>query len=450
MRAPGPAPADSARDADLLDGWKDIADYLGKSVRTAQRWKAEFGLPVHHLGGRDGEGVYAFRSEIDRWRRPSASQSGAGPSESADPESQPGHGDSQADGRRPAGLRRRLWRIAGVLVLVAALAALVGSTLRPSRQPASLRIENGRLVVLDATEQRLWDKTFARPLDPDFARSSGLHALVDLDGDGRTEVVIAVPGDDRTDFLLRCYESGGRELWTYRPAGSVTFGRERLGAPRLARLYLHKRPDGSHALYVVSVHHSQFASLVARLGPGGAVTARYWSAGHVTALRVLKVGDRNWVFVGAPHNETKGGSLAVFDERRFGGSAPARKDAYRCMDCPAGSPDFFYVSPRTSISRLFGFAPVTAIDPDDDAFSVSMSHRLARLPAQEDVVEALAHYRFDAGFSVIAGDYVDGYYVMESFLVAQKLIPKATAQQDKSELWPVEVWSHGRWESVTR
>ena len=56
-------------DSPPLDGWKAIAGHLGKSVRTAQRWRSEFGMPVHRIGDRDREHVYAYRSELDDWRR---------------------------------------------------------------------------------------------------------------------------------------------------------------------------------------------------------------------------------------------------------------------------------------------------------------------------------------------------------------------------------------------
>lgn len=55
--------------ADRLDSWKAIARYLNKSVRTARRWEAEEGLPVHRQMHKSQGSVYAYRSEIDAWRR---------------------------------------------------------------------------------------------------------------------------------------------------------------------------------------------------------------------------------------------------------------------------------------------------------------------------------------------------------------------------------------------
>lgn len=51
----------------LLDSWKEIAAYLNRTVRTAQRWEINEQLPVRrHLHDRQGT-VYAYASELDAW-----------------------------------------------------------------------------------------------------------------------------------------------------------------------------------------------------------------------------------------------------------------------------------------------------------------------------------------------------------------------------------------------
>ena len=53
----------------ILSSWKEIAQYLGKGVRTVQRWEARMGLPVHRpCGGIKGV-VLAYPSELDTWTR---------------------------------------------------------------------------------------------------------------------------------------------------------------------------------------------------------------------------------------------------------------------------------------------------------------------------------------------------------------------------------------------
>ncbi len=51
----------------IFDCWKEIASYLGKSVRTVQRWEREFGLPVQRPDAGSKGLVRVTREELDRW-----------------------------------------------------------------------------------------------------------------------------------------------------------------------------------------------------------------------------------------------------------------------------------------------------------------------------------------------------------------------------------------------
>ncbi len=52
---------------ELFTSWKEIACYLNKGVRTAQRWEAEFGLPVQRPREKSRGVVQARRSDLDAW-----------------------------------------------------------------------------------------------------------------------------------------------------------------------------------------------------------------------------------------------------------------------------------------------------------------------------------------------------------------------------------------------
>jgi hypothetical protein len=53
---------------DRLDSWKEISEYLNKSVRTCFRWKKELDLPVYHLNKKSLRSkVFAYKSELDEW-----------------------------------------------------------------------------------------------------------------------------------------------------------------------------------------------------------------------------------------------------------------------------------------------------------------------------------------------------------------------------------------------
>ena len=57
---------------ELLSGWKDIAHYLGKGVRTVQRYERDLGLPVRRPVGHPRGAVVAMKSDLDSWVRSSA------------------------------------------------------------------------------------------------------------------------------------------------------------------------------------------------------------------------------------------------------------------------------------------------------------------------------------------------------------------------------------------
>lgn len=50
-----------------LDSWKSIAEFLGRDVRSVQRWERERGLPVHRVPGERGGGVFAYTDELNGW-----------------------------------------------------------------------------------------------------------------------------------------------------------------------------------------------------------------------------------------------------------------------------------------------------------------------------------------------------------------------------------------------
>jgi len=73
----------SAARLDLLTSWKEIANFLGKGVRTVQRWEATLGLPVMRPADNRCGIVMARPSDLEAWvlngrqrsqRKPGATQ----------------------------------------------------------------------------------------------------------------------------------------------------------------------------------------------------------------------------------------------------------------------------------------------------------------------------------------------------------------------------------------
>ncbi|HEX6772075.1 MAG TPA: hypothetical protein VF126_08630 [Acidobacteriaceae bacterium] len=59
---------DAPSEVVALSCWKDIATYLGKGVRTVQRWEQEFGLPIRRPNGISHKSpVVADPRDLDAW-----------------------------------------------------------------------------------------------------------------------------------------------------------------------------------------------------------------------------------------------------------------------------------------------------------------------------------------------------------------------------------------------
>ena len=118
-----------------LDGWKEIAEHIGKiHWRTAQRWEKD-GLPVHRIGRT--KKVFAHTDELDRW---SASRT-SGPSIDPPP-------DPAIPIRKPRPIL--LWKILALAASFAAVVFLFESHGRPGQLAPNPRI--GRLLPRSTSE----------------------------------------------------------------------------------------------------------------------------------------------------------------------------------------------------------------------------------------------------------------------------------------------------------
>ena len=87
----------------VLESWKEISDYVRRSIKTCQRWEIELELPIHRLDGTPKARVFAFADELDTWLAEKPALKEAAPEETDLP--------------RPARHRRLLVAACGIVVL---------------------------------------------------------------------------------------------------------------------------------------------------------------------------------------------------------------------------------------------------------------------------------------------------------------------------------------------
>lgn len=52
-----------------LESWKEIAQFLKRSVRTVQRWKGCEQLPVYRHRHQDRSSVFSYADELELWQQ---------------------------------------------------------------------------------------------------------------------------------------------------------------------------------------------------------------------------------------------------------------------------------------------------------------------------------------------------------------------------------------------
>lgn len=343
---------------DRLNSWKEIASYLGKGVRTVQRWEVQLGLPVRRLGREGGEIVYALKSEIDAWilkgghaSEPDHPHDASEAAHEAAPPARPA-----AEPPPPARIHenatppltvpwfagpRRAWSIViliGIVGIGMSLAERKGA-LRPEtvRNPVGAVFEGGFLRAWDSDGKTLWRTPVATPADPrldtrinpDPAWNLKRIAVEDLDGDGANEVLIIAVSATGSGDSLRVFDADGSERFSHVPGRPVTFGSVVYPGFNTHSFYVLRDANGAPSLWATSAHVSFFPSLLQRISPRGEVLSEYWSNGHILTIRPATIRGRPFLLVGAYNNERHGGSLAFLDLAHPSGTAPAEKADYR-------------------------------------------------------------------------------------------------------------------------
>lgn len=142
----------AAAKKDILQGWKDIAAYVSRDVRTVKRWEKQRGLPVRRMPGEGRANVYALIPDLDRWLSDAVS--------GEEPETKADQGARSADTPPPSELNvepiaatpvpsqaqtreqtfnpQRLWILAAVVVLC--VGAITAFAIRAHRREQAAEV----------------------------------------------------------------------------------------------------------------------------------------------------------------------------------------------------------------------------------------------------------------------------------------------------------------------
>jgi len=128
-----------------LDSWKAIAEFLGRDVRTVQRWETTEGMPVHRRTHIKRASVWAFESELAKWLEERKDLKA--PTETISAELVPAEVPAAVVPR--IDLRRSRWMVLGILLSVVCAVILWGVRWHP---PSVQTLRLGRLFAQGTQE----------------------------------------------------------------------------------------------------------------------------------------------------------------------------------------------------------------------------------------------------------------------------------------------------------
>ena len=340
-----------------LVSWKEIAAYFKVSVRTAQIWERERGLPVQRVPGARSQ-VRASVAALDAWK---SSNKG----EPAPPEIPP--------------QRKHLQFVAIALLPFAGL--ILWMLLRPRHgEPATSRVAGHTLIVSDSNNAEVWRIT--RP-EIEEGRDP-LHDSVtffDLDGSGHLSTLFLEHGlEGGTDSLL-VLDYKGEVKWSFTPHDSAslegkplphTYYMPRFLVARLGR-------DRKLRVAVAATHRTTSASQITLLDTEGKELRNYWHNGHLNFLVPADVAGEGWnaLVVAGVTNPRRSATIIALDPDKFGGFATEENKADQFDN---GSPPVEMIRavfPRSDVSGGEVFLDTTKMWLEDGgAIGMIVQHRL--------------------------------------------------------------------------
>lgn len=349
----------SSQSPSELCSWKQIAAHLGVSVKTAQVWEQQRGLPVHRLPGPRGQ-VRVVIAELDAWKTGGLT---------ANPSVAP------AATKRSV-VRRSIPALAGILAVIGAFSMWWMWRDRPV--PSSFRVRGRQIEIFDANNRNLWSLDYEDELTTEVLTGvkKTLVSIHDLDADDTPEVVVfpsLIARDGRVNRDLLCYSAKGELLWRYRIEKSAKTNDAEFFPPFEIRSFVVLPPDssGRRRVAVTASHYRLFPSQIAILDHSGKLIREYWHGGHIN---VLKVSGRRLLAAGVS-NQTNEATLLVLDPDKLAG-ASLEDPAHQITGHGPGTEVARLLFPRSCMNQKYQtMATVSLLDVTEHEIAVHTVER---------------------------------------------------------------------------
>ncbi len=353
-----------------LHSWKEIADYLGVTVRTAQNWEKERALPVRRLPGGRAR-VLAVAQELDEWKL-------SGQAAEQDGEIAPSlPGPKAVTATVPA---KRLFLVAGLAALLLAVLAFgYLAWMRPG-QPKRWTADGDTLIVLDSHNREIWRWSAAFPLGPyyteEYSRNTSRHIWIgDLDGDGDNETLLTPLPEQVTEIgtsaPLLCFDKRGNIRWKFTPGRVVTSAKPEqfpnlyvVANFQVAR-FAQGRPN---SIIVSAIQIPDYPNQIALLDvQTGKVIREYWHSGYVGDLtREILLADMDGngvseIYLAGGDIGSRRITLVALDPDRFEGASYEENPEFRILGFPPGREMYSVLFPNSCLNLGSDIGAVNAL-----------------------------------------------------------------------------------------
>lgn len=400
---------ETASASDRLDSWKAISDYLGRDVRTLQRWELQ-GLPVRRLaGGGRGSSVFAYQSEIDAWLKAGgAGHTPAEPTAEAGVDTLVNTVAVATPSVQPMP-RRRWWSI---LLGTAVVTAALFWWLRPVEAPPVPRhvsITPDAVIASDARGSELWRHEFSADVVTYPIGWSLPYVALDGPNAGviaATTYVLRPPTNSPETGSVYWFSVRGQLLRQYTMEGRWAFGAGREFGGPWALTTANPIDVGSSRRVVVSAHDYQWwPSVVTILDNAWRPQSSFVNSGWVYSTLWLGA-DR--VVIAGFNQEHDGGMTAFLDANAGdGASSDAPAGPFYCQNCGTVRAMSYVVFPRSELNRVtrsaFNWANLSMVGGHIVARTTEVDHDPPS--ASMDAI-----YEFDGTMRLVSATYGDRYW----------------------------------------
>ena len=382
-------------DKKRLDGWKEISDYLGRDVRTCQRWELELELPVYRVKQDSIRSkVFSYTTEIDEWFSLTLK--------------------NHNDVKKRNGIKK--WLVPVLLILIMVFVFFGFFSLVFSRKdhsvtfsdngsnPVRWDIKGNQIVVYDVEDHFLWTKDInnSTPQENYYIFEQSLSetdlwlnkqnnrnkiVFADIDNDSKNEALCYFNHEDPQERCITLFDNNGEEIWTKHLEFSQEYRQGRIVYDyRVLKLALEDvDSDGQKEILVLWNHFRQFPSVFFIYDLNGKELLKYIHTGLLQffVLNSIKE-EKRFIFLGGTNNLLGADAvLSVIDSTDLGSGVGPPYDApielheqesvvkYIPVDPEKASQKIYVRFKQNEISRLNGVQWMSVFEVsagDDEIF----------------------------------------------------------------------------------